>query len=52
DECVLAWVVDGGRDAVEVAHLAATGIFVLELTRVATSSPSTVSPPPPPPGPL
>jgi hypothetical protein len=55
DECTLAWVVDGeagvvdgGRNAIEVAHLAAVGIFVLELAHVATPSPSPTSPPPPP----
>lgn len=33
-------VIDGGRNAIEVAHLAAVGIFVLELAHVATPSPS------------
>jgi len=59
DECALAWVVDGevgvvdgGRDAVEIAHLAAAGVFVLELARMATPSPSPASPSPPLPTPM
>lgn len=59
DECALAWVfdgevgvVDGGRDAVEIAHLAAAGVFVLELARMAIPSPSPASPSPPLPTPM
>lgn len=53
DECALAWVVnreawvvDGKRDAVEVAHHAAAGVSILKLAVAGTPSLSPASPVP------